>query len=361
MQYRTFAADRVRLRATLRALASAFVCAILFAGCAIGDGTEPPRLRRQLSEFVRRIHQDRAGNLWFGTNGDGVFRHDGETLTRFGVSKGFGTDEGHGDPAVRAIVEDASGILWFGTSCGMTRYDGSTFRNYTADDGLQSPDVWSLCIDRGGILWVGTYGGACRFDPATERFTSFWLPPAEAADPLRGVSSTTIIHAILADSRGDVWFAQSTAGVYRYDGSKLTHYTEKDGLTNGSVNDILEDRHGNFWFATHHGGICRFDGTTFVDIMKSSGVESSAGLEHNEAWDLFEDSEGNLWFPIKRVGVYRYDGERATKFDESDGLASNAVQCTFEDHAGRIWFGGYRGLSRLDGKHIVLVKRDGPW
>ncbi|MCB9917385.1 MAG: hypothetical protein H6832_03185 [Planctomycetes bacterium] len=361
MKTHAFAADRIRIRTTLRALAGALACAIPLAGCASGNGTEPPRLRRQLSEFVRRIHQDRAGNLWFGTNGDGVFRHDGKTLKHFGVKNGFGSSEGHGDPAVRAIVEDASGNLWFGTSCGVTRYDGTTFRNYTADDGLQSPDVWSLCLDRDSVLWVGTYGGACRLDPVTGKFTSFWLPPAAAVDPKRGVSSTTIIHAILADSRGGLWFAQSTAGVYRYDGTKLTHYSEQDGLTDGSVNDILEDRHGNFWFATHHGGICRFDGTSFVDIMKSAGVEASAGIGNNEVWDLYEDSKGDLWFPIKRVGVYRYDGERATKFDESNGLASNAVQCTFEDRAGRIWFGGYRGLSRLDGTNIVLVKRDGPW
>ncbi len=29
---------------------------------------------QRISDFVRRIFQDKQGNLWFGTNGDGVIR-----------------------------------------------------------------------------------------------------------------------------------------------------------------------------------------------------------------------------------------------------------------------------------------------
>jgi hypothetical protein len=32
---------------------------------------EPP-IDEEISQFVRRIFQDKSGNLWFGTNGDGV-------------------------------------------------------------------------------------------------------------------------------------------------------------------------------------------------------------------------------------------------------------------------------------------------
>jgi len=42
-------------------------------------------------------------------------------------------------------------------------------------------------------------------------------------------------------------------------------------------------------------------------------------------------------------------------------LTSNAVQCTYQDRDGRLWFGGYGGLFRLDGERIVYVTTGGPW
>ncbi|WP_417196043.1 two-component regulator propeller domain-containing protein, partial [Bizionia sp.] len=39
---------------------------------------EPPANR--ISDFVRNIFQDSKGNLWFGTNGDGVIRFSGKSL-----------------------------------------------------------------------------------------------------------------------------------------------------------------------------------------------------------------------------------------------------------------------------------------
>jgi ligand-binding sensor domain-containing protein len=111
-----------------------------------------------ISEFVRRIFQDSKGNLWFGTNGDGVCVYERPLLTYYSTRQGFGGD------AVRGIVEDGDGNVWFATSGGITRYDGAGYVNFTVEDGLSHDDVWSLLIDREGTIWAGTFGGACRFD-----------------------------------------------------------------------------------------------------------------------------------------------------------------------------------------------------
>ena len=47
-------------------------------------------LGEQISEYVREVFQDRDGNFWFGTNGDGVCRYDGKSLTYLSVEEGFG-------------------------------------------------------------------------------------------------------------------------------------------------------------------------------------------------------------------------------------------------------------------------------
>ena len=97
-----------------------------------------PEIDIPISEFVRRIFQDKSGNLWFGTNGDGVVRYNGTTLDYFSI------DEGFGGVAVRGIIEDKDGNIWFGTERGLTKYDGNSFVNFTEKDGLNNGNVWSL-------------------------------------------------------------------------------------------------------------------------------------------------------------------------------------------------------------------------
>ena len=310
---------------------------------------QKPGMDEQISLFVRRIFQDRRGHYWFGTNGDGVCRYDGDTLEYYPFDIGFG------GVAIRAIAEDQTGDLWFGTSNGVMRYDGTDFTHYTQENGLSSYDVWCILADRDGNVWVGTWGGACRFNPATDRFDPFPLPPAKELDKQRGVTSLNIVHDIMEDRSGNLWFALGTAGVYQYDGESITNIAEAEGLCNASVNDILEDRLGNIWFATHHNGVCRFEGDSFTHFSEADGIRG------NEVWSLFEDNAGHIWFPVEHAGVYRYDGKGLRNYDESTGLTSGAIQCIYQDREGRIWFGGHTGLFRMEGDSIIKVTKTGPW
>jgi ligand-binding sensor domain-containing protein len=73
-------------------------------------------------EFVRTMYQDKKGNYWFGTNGDGIIRYNGQILERIniaGISPNF---------RVLEIVEDKVGNIWFGTCEGLIKYDGMTFK-----------------------------------------------------------------------------------------------------------------------------------------------------------------------------------------------------------------------------------------
>jgi ligand-binding sensor domain-containing protein len=325
-------------------------------GPAVIDGAWPgpadpadPDLNDQISDFVRRIHEDRRGHLWFGTNGDGVCRYDGRELRYFGRAQGFPGD------AVRAIVEEPDGTLWFGTSEGVIHFDGRDFTTYDEEDGLPSRDVWSLLLDRQGVLWAGTYGGACRLDRANARFSDFPLPPAPRLDPDRGVTSLEIVFCMLEDRGGDLWFAVGCGGVYRYDGRTLAHLGSRDGLCDDSVNCMLQARNGEIWFATPYNGVCRWDGRRFTSVGPAEGVQG------HEVWNLFEDSAGRIWFPVENHGVYHWNGRTFINHGKGEGLASSAIQCTFEDRRGRLWFGGYLGAYRLEGSSFVNVTREGPW
>lgn len=341
------------------------------------NNTTSPYLDEEITRFVRRIFQDKNGNLWLGTNGDGVIRFNGEYLEYFSV------DEGFAGVAVRGIVADNDGNLWFGTNDGLSKYDISEadgFTNYTAENGLVHNDIWALTIDASGLIWIGTYGGACYFDGET--FTPFELPETPP-DHTRGVTSEKIVHCIMQDSDKRMWFA-TNGGAFIYDPSRpdepLNNISTEDGLCHNSVNCILEDKAGDFWFATHHKGICRLSPEEGKELNEGRFVSftSEHGINGTEAWDLYADNDGNIWFPIEGEGVYRYnfsdglkmkEGSIFTNFYKEEGLSSGGIQCTFQDNKGTIWFGGWMGLFSYNpngwdeqgGKKIRRHFKTGPW
>ena len=296
----------------------------------------------RLTDFVRRIFEDKDGNLWLGTNGDGLIRYDGESFLFFNESTGFDAY------AVRGIVSDNSGLIWIGTESGMFSYDGRQFKKYTVDNGLKHDDIWAVRLDSKGTLWVGSYLGASYLKD--DRFVDFDLPEGEY-DPYRGVSSKRIVHCIREDSKGQLWFGTS-AGAFCFNGKELDHFNEEKGLCSNAVNDIIEDDNGHIWFATHHQGICRYNGTSF----DSFGIDH--GVKGREAWSFTKDSNGDIWFPTEGYGVYRFDGQVFHQYSIEQGLRSTAVQCIYEDSNKDLWFGGYTGLYKMQGDTIIPIRNE---
>jgi ligand-binding sensor domain-containing protein len=142
----------------------------------VGSAPVPEtELATQVSEYIRRIFQDKAGNLWFGTNGDGACRYDGKSLRYFTVKDGLS------GMAIRGIQQAADGTLWFGTDGGVSRFDGTRFTTYTEKDGLGDNGIWSLLLDKAGNLWAGTTKGVYRFDGKS--FQHFPIPSAGVEHP----------------------------------------------------------------------------------------------------------------------------------------------------------------------------------
>jgi ligand-binding sensor domain-containing protein len=328
---------------------------------------DPPVGPPQISGYVREVFQDRDGNLWFGTNGDGVCRFDGTILTYFTV------DEGFGGYAVRGIVQDAGGAMWFATDNGVSRYDSGEFTNYTAADGLSETSIWSMMLDRSGVLWVGTHAGVCRFDG--ESFMPFPLPRVDVDEP-ESRFSPLVVFAMLEDANGHLWFGMDGEGAHRFDGASFTTYTTADGLGGNMVRSLRADRHGRVWIGSDGGGVSRLDGDTFTTFTTADGLGS------DRVYEILEDSAGHMWFATLGAGATRYDGDSFRKYGVEQGLIVNELPCPcgsgskyknchgpggghvqefFEDRDGNLWLGCSGGLFRLEGENLVNVTREGPW
>lgn len=147
-------------------------------------------------EFVRSMYQDKKGNYWFGTNGNGIIYYDGQNLktaTYEGITP-FNS--------IREIVEDAEGNVWFSSSDGLIKYDGLKFTKYSTELGLQNADIWGLTIDKKGLMWVGSVDGVSHFNGTT--FTPFNLPSTKVENPDPMISDR-LVFKFLEDKNGTMW------------------------------------------------------------------------------------------------------------------------------------------------------------
>ncbi len=310
----------------------------------------------QVAEYIVAAFEDRQGNLWFGTNGQGVARYDGRSLQYFSMGEGLIGD------VVTGIAEDRGGNLWFGTHTGASRYDGATFTGFGPAEGLLGSGC-KVMVDRNGAVWAGTSIGVFRFED--NRFIAFPLP-VPVINTLSYKMAPGQVWDLFEDSKGNIWFARDGYGACRYDGAAFTHFTKKDGLCSSNVASIVEDAQGNIWFGSitsdfppiNEGGVSRYDGKTFTQFPELKGLTA------NDIYNLYTDRSGNLWIGAIRVGAYRFDGNTFTLFDKTDRQDLTvyfAIQAFVEDRHGRLWFGFSGGLFRFNGSSFMNVTRGGPW
>ncbi len=265
---------------------------------------------------------------------------------------------------VNCSLLDKAGNLWFGTTeNGLFKYDGKSFRQFLVADGLNSNAINAILEDKEGKIWIGTKDGVCLYDGKT--FAKIQIPLPKNLPPNKNkYYQTHVVHDIMQDKAGKLWFA-TIDGLYIYDGKSFTPFLIDEAAngflsSNDKVERILEDKEGNIWFGGRtNEGVFRYDGKSTVHFnLKELTLQfDSRQVSHNWAWPQLQDKDGNIWFS-NWAGAYRYDGKTFTSFKKSDGLPgyNGVVKKIIEDKKGNLWFGGDSGLSRYAGKSFTCFK-----
>ena len=304
-------------------------------------------------DVVNRGYLDKAGNMWFTTLKEGVFKYDGKTF------KNFTEKEGLCDNSVSAVLEDKDGIMWFGTASGLCSYDGKNFvsipipKDNATSDWLErgypiiNPQgVMSMIQDRKGVFWIGSNGGgAYRYDGET--FISYLKNKGKLMpDSLYH----NVITSVIEDKNGNIWFSSfSHGGVTKYDGATFTNYGIKDGLGDDMISTSYIDRSGKLWFGTRAGGMSRFEDETFSTIHETEGDCK------NHMASLLEDKTGKFWIAsFARSGICWFDGTSFIPIGIKNSEKLNDIKFISEDNSGNIWFSGRYGiLWKFDGEVLT--------
>ena len=314
--------------------------------------------------------QDRDGNIWFSTGGEGIYLYDGHSFTN------FTTQHGLCDNDVVDIIQDKDGHILIGTRSGICKFNGKHFSHYFEADSFSQHMISSLFEDRDGNIWFGSMNnGIYRFDGKS--FTNFLNDDNHSFNL---GNDDQLIMDIIQDRNGNLWFSSwNRGGVWRYDGKAFINYlpskkyynsngdtragdnsahqvlspfqpepayqSSRDSIADDMIFSMTEDKSGNIWLATRRHGACRYDGKSFTSFRENEGFVSYG------VYSILEDKKGNMWFATDKNGVFRYDGKTFTNYTTKDGLINNSVFSILEDHDGNLWFGtrGF-GLSRFDGE-----------
>lgn len=330
----------------------------------------PHTLVTKLDPAIWYVFQDSRGAYWFSSNGNGLYRWDGSghTLQHFTVDSGLCHNQ------VRRIQEDRSGNLIIATSGGISKFDGSCFTTLTVDESQPAVTEWKLGPDD---LWLGGGGEdphVIFYDgtslrrlrmPTTADALAFEAQWPKSKYPWRNYGPYDV-YTTYKDRRGNVWIGTANLGVCRFDGKTFAwlsendlSFFEKNNRTFGT-RSIMEDRNGDFWFTVSR---FRYDvnpaGGAVLHSAGGMAYTKSAGLPHFDAEteqdytfiiSMARDQAGDLWMATYGAGVWKYDGTTLTRYPVTVDGKPITVFTIFCDRTGGLWLGTHaHGAMRFKG------------
>ena len=311
---------------------------------------------------VTALVGDSQGNMWVGTNNDGLCRVSGSRLSC------WTTKDGLAGNSVRSLYEDDEHNLWVGlNSGGLARWRVSALIPLRDEPrALREVQPAALLEDHSGNLWMGTWGNGL-FRLKQGKFLHEPLPGNSAA-----------IRTLEEDASGNVWIGTWFNGLFRYNGAGFQHILlGRESLTD-AVSALLSDKSGGFWVGTYTGllhyadgvpakdkGVLLLkdklitclalsdDGTILVGTsaglyrVRGDDVRLVEGLSHPYVLSISIDNARNVWVGTKGGGLDWVKGNHAFHLNTLNSMVDYTITSVLDDGQGFLWMGTSRGIVRV--------------
>lgn len=359
---------------------------------------------------VNDIVQDKAGNLWVGTNGDGVYRFDGKNF------KEYTLNNEEGSSVINKLYLDKKGIVWIGTKAGLfsvntmksnskaREYD--TFSNSLIEDIGELSDGKKVIIDKTGDVYllknnefeklkipgmdekniprcISAGNEDCFYIGTAENEILKMSNTGEVETKIKG-NGLSSFNEIYKMQKGKYWICSDTGiGILENDNVKRLQFPFDD-----SVEEGCEDYQGNLWFVSSREGVLQIYKNHFSDLgsywnLKETTnsvqpyddkiyVGCDTGLycyrDREQVEDelvkackgerirqIYKDNEKNLWVSTYQDGikVLRTDGTVNSYNTDNSGLQTNKIRCIWEMADKEILVGTEDGLYVIDQNNTV--------
>lgn len=223
------------------------------------------------NNMISHMLIDSNGNFWIGTWG-GVCKFDGVNFETFPIPYPKIETKINMDTKdwITSIYEDVHGNIWFGRDgYGASKYDGNSFVHFTIKEGLNSNSVQTIAEDKEGNIWIGTRVVEKDNSDPEKRFGKGGLNKIENTKIIHfseiGGLSKNDVFAIYKDDSKDLWISSTSNGVYHYSNNAFVNYNVPT-----STMSFLKDKTGNIWLGCA-GGLYKIDKNGDVKNVSTNG------------------------------------------------------------------------------------------
>jgi ligand-binding sensor domain-containing protein len=303
------------------------------------------------------VFQDKNNHYWFGSDGNGLFRYDGKTITQFTTKHGLSGNQ------IRTIKGDKAGNVFINTLGGISMYDGHRFSTLRPVESKDLDGGWRLNPDDVWLGFLPGQRGPFRWDGKTLYALQF---PKHALEDEFNAESKSLpnrrhspyeIYSIYQDSKGIIWLGTGNFGIYRFDGKSLgwmheKHLSEIKGGGHWGIRSMIEDKDSAFWFSNTHyrfqvypnGKAEQENGQ--IQYQRGKGIDPPIYFMSS-----IKDNQGDMWLAMYGGGVYCYDGKTMTHYPVKDGGKDVTLYSISKDNQGVLWLGSHAaGAFRFNGK-----------
>lgn len=332
---------------------------------------------------------DKAGNLWVGCYGQGIYRLDAERRL---VKHFYGGDM----PSrfVTAMTLDLSGCLWVGTD------DAGFFRLDTAGKATHTPlsdvEVQSVYRQNDNTLWVGAAEGLFHYDPAvgSVRHITRVVPAGTPVYNIKAITTYSPNELVMGSEGGLLKLDCRTETFESFDNG-----CSFDNLPDNSIFAIARDNEGALWLGTYFYGVSYLSPGINNFLYYSVGYADDLRPSNNIVKWMAEAPDGNIVLTTRNSGISVFNpasgkmsafpagnisenvhsvlpldkelwvsdynhgilvtaypsGRMIKTYDVTDGLPSNVVNTMFRTSKGRIYAGTTRGGAVFDGARFSNI------
>lgn len=292
---------------------------------------------------VSAICKDRIGNIWVGTDGDGIYKMNSDATESVHYSSY--ADGGSAPSIIKAVCADTEGNIWFGTyGNGVGRISPSlnkyvSFEKIFSRNGNGTTRIYDVVEDNNKRLWVASLGaGLYCYDLKNERLI----------EELSFFEEMNKWQTCLLVTSNNELYIGTFDGIYYID-LNLDTITPRQISYRTVINTLYEDSKGNLW-AGDNNGLMRFDTAGIIEYFSSD-----KGLPKVSVNSINEGSNNSLWIATDK-GLVNYfpDEQSCFRYTTNDGLQNMGFAKThsFSDATGSIWFAGDYGVTFFNPQHL---------
>jgi diguanylate cyclase (GGDEF)-like protein len=299
-----------------------------------------------LGDGIWTIYEDGEGRVWTGSTQSGAAYRDRDGSWR--EVQGFSGYQASQErrSTVRDVLEIAPDTIWLATDgSGVLIYTPSTgnLRQLAHDTALPSSlpgdSIRALTRDRAGNVWVASDLGVARTQPYAR--SAFALLPSATLNDHQLAS--TNVRGIFIDSKGRIWLGMNAGRIDVIDlqQGRIRHLQLNGTQTHRDVQAFAEMPDGSLWVGTQ--GLARIAPDTFA--VQDSVVPA---LDQIPVLHMLADGQQLLLGTYD--GVYRYDTQTHAlshfvhNSSDPDSLGSDTVR-RIERVGNDVWYLTAHGIS----------------